>query len=83
MLPRQARVRSEFSERYSKITPGEWHHAMWVREMALADRRKGVAQQQGEQGQRILPDEHFEFQGGWSAEKGIRGVERRMLRSDG
>jgi hypothetical protein len=80
MLPRQARVRPSFSECYSRITPGEWHHALWVREKALADRRTGAPQWQEEEGRRVLPDAHFEFRGGYNAAKAIRGVERRMLR---
>ncbi|HYC31227.1 MAG TPA: hypothetical protein VEB59_03010 [Gemmatimonadales bacterium] len=80
MLPRQARVRPSFSESYSRITPGEWHHAAWVRERALADLRTGALQWQEEEGRRVLPDAHFEFQGGRNADKGVRGVERRMLR---
>ena len=79
MLPRQARLREPFSEWYSRITPGEWHHALWVREMALANLRKGNPQWQEREGDRVLSDNHFEFQGGRNAAKANRGVERRML----
>jgi hypothetical protein len=80
MLPRQARLRASYSESYSRITPGEWHHAVWVREIALANLRKGEPQGQEEQGGRVLPDTHFEFQGGWTGTNQAPGVERRMLR---
>lgn len=79
MLPRQARVRASFSVWYSRITPGEWHHAVWVREKALANLRTGEPQWQEEEGRRVLPDAHFDFRGGYDAAKGKRGVERRML----
>jgi hypothetical protein len=62
MQHRQARLRPPFSDWYPKITSGEWHHAAWAREVALAQIRKGQAV--GEEGERVLPDLHFEFQGG-------------------
>jgi hypothetical protein len=62
MLDRQARLRSSFSDWYPKITSGKWHHALWAREVALAQIRKGQAG--GIEGERVLPDLHFEFQGG-------------------
>jgi hypothetical protein len=80
MLPRQARLRATFSDWYSRITPGKWHHAVWVREMALSNLRKGKPQWQVEEGRRVLSDSHFEFQGGLDAPKAIHGVERRMVR---
>jgi hypothetical protein len=79
MLPRQARLRAPFSDWYSGITPGKWHHALWVREIALANLRKGEPQWTEEKGRRVLSDTHFEFQGGRGAANGIRGVERRMM----
>ena len=79
MPPRQARLRAQFSDWYSRITPGEWHHALWVRERALSNLRKGEPQWHEEEGRRVLSDAHFEFQGGGNAAKGLRGVERRMV----
>ena len=75
MRSRQARLRSPFSSCYPGITPGEWHHALWTREMALAQLRRGGPQWQV--GGRVLSDTHFDFQGGHSA-KG-RPEMRRML----
>ena len=82
MLPRQARLRASISDWYPRITPGQWHHALWVREMALANLRKGDPQWQELEGQRVLSDSHFEFQGGRDAPKMTPGAERRMLRQD-
>jgi hypothetical protein len=83
MFPRQARLRASVSDWYSRITPDRWHHALWVREMALANLRKGEPQWQEQEGCRVLSDRHFEFRGGESATKEIRGVERRLLRKEG
>lgn len=77
MLPRQARLRAAFSDWYPKITPGEWHHALWTREMALAQLRKGGPQWQA--GGRILSDMHFEFQGGIGEKRTSKDVRRVML----
>lgn len=74
MLVRQARLREPFSSCYPDITPGEWHHALWTREMALAQLRHGGPQ--WHTGGRVLSDEHFEFQGGI----GVRGSSRREMR---
>jgi len=62
MLDRQARLRPSFRDWYPKIASGKWHHALWAREIALAQIRKGQAR--GIEGERVLPDLHFEFQGG-------------------
>lgn len=78
MLPRQARLRAPFSDWYSGITAGKWHHAAWVREVALANLRKGEPQWQVEEGARVLPDEHFDFQGG-ATTSSAHGLERRMV----
>ena len=80
MLPRQARLRSAFSDWYPGITPDQWHHAVWVREMALSGLRNGGPQWQLEG--RVLSDAHFEFRGG-IGDRGApaRDGERRMLRS--
>jgi hypothetical protein len=75
MLPRQARLRTPFSSCYPHITPGEWHHALWAREMALAQLRKGGPRWQP--GGRVLSDTHFDFQGGIAT--GGRQETRRML----
>jgi hypothetical protein len=80
MLPRQARLREPYSDWYSRITPGKWHHALWVREMALSNLRKGEPQWEVEEGRRVLSDDHFEFQGGRNTAKPFCGVERRMVR---
>lgn len=80
MPPRQARLRVSFSDWYARITPGQWHHALWVREKTLANLREGQPQWQQEEGQRVLSDTHFEFQGGHHSAKGVRRNERRMLR---
>ena len=83
MFPRQARLRASVSDWYSRITPGQWHHALWVREMALANLRRGEPQWQEKEGHRVLSDSHFEFRGGHAAPREIRGCERRMLRGNG
>jgi hypothetical protein len=75
MLPRQARLRAPFSSCYPDITPGAWHHALWAREMALAQLRRGGPQWHTG---RVLSDEHFDFQGGIGA-RGSRREMRRML----
>ena len=62
MLPRQARLRTPFGSCYPQIATGKWHHALWVREMALSQLRKGGPQWQTEG--RVLSDEHFDFRGG-------------------
>ena len=79
MISRQARLRVSISNGYPRITPGQWHHALWVREVALANLRKGEPQWQEKEGHRVLSDSHFEFRGGWNAPKGVRRVERRMF----
>jgi len=79
MVPRQARLRAGYSDWYAGITPGRWHHALWVREKALANRRNGSPQWENPNG-RVLSDAHFDFQGGALAE-GAGGDERRMTRS--
>jgi hypothetical protein len=83
MIPRQARLRLSISDWYPRITPGQWHHALWVREVALANLRKGMAQWQEREGHRVLSDSHFEFRGGQNGPKETRDGERRMLRRDG
>lgn len=82
MLPRQARLRTTISEGYPRITPGRWHHALWVREVALANLRKGDPQWQEMVGSRVLSDTHFEFRGGPVAPEPMRVAERRMLRQE-
>jgi hypothetical protein len=62
MLHRQARLRAPYGDWYPAIRPDAWHHAAWVREVALAQLRKGGPRWQGEG--RVLCEEHFEFQGG-------------------
>ena len=74
MLHRQARLREPYRMYYPSITPGEWHHALWVREIALSQLRKGGPRPEGEG--RVLSDEHFEFQGGL----GRRGRQREIRR---
>ena len=74
MRNRQARLRPSFSDWYPRITPGTWHDALWTCEVALAQLRKGGAS--GVEGDRVLPDLHFEFQGG----VGVRGTGREVRR---
>jgi hypothetical protein len=76
MLHRQARLRAPYSMYYPAITPGEWHHALWVREMALSQLRKGGPRWEGEG--RVLSDAHFEFQGG-VPRRGMEWEVRRLL----
>lgn len=76
MLPRQARLRPPFSSCYPGITAGEWHHALWAREVALAQLRRGGPQWHTTG--RVLSDDHFDFQGGIGA-PGARRETRRML----
>jgi hypothetical protein len=78
MFDRQARLRAPYSFCYPAISPGEWHHALWVREMALSQLRKGGPRWEGEG--RVLSDEHFEFQGGLARRGSERGT-RRLLPS--
>jgi hypothetical protein len=78
MVPRQARLRAGYSDWYAGITPSTWHHALWVREKALANLRNGSPHWENPNG-RVLSDAHFEFQGGAIAER-PPGVERRMAR---
>ena len=71
MLPRQARLRTPFGSCYPQIATGKWHHALWVREMALSQLRKGGPQWHTEG--RVLSDEHFDFQGGTAQPHTRRG----------
>ena len=80
MIPRQARLRASISDWYPRITPGQWHHALWVREVALANLRNGKPQWQEREGHRVLSDSHFEFRGGHHVPQATRDCERRMLR---
>ncbi|HET7426084.1 MAG TPA: hypothetical protein VFJ50_03535 [Gemmatimonadales bacterium] len=47
--------------------------------MTLASLRKGEPQWEEREGDRLLSDAHFEFQGGSNSPKAPPGVERRML----
>jgi hypothetical protein len=76
MRSRQARLHPSFGDWYPGITPGKWHDALWVREVTLAQQRKGGPHWQVEG--RVLCDTHFEFQGG-SAQPGRRMEDRRMV----
>jgi hypothetical protein len=80
MPPRQARLRSTYSEWYAGIAPGTWHHALWVREKALANLRHGRPQWENTAHERILSDSHFEFQGGTVGEDAPRRERRMTLR---
>jgi hypothetical protein len=53
MISRQARLRAPFSDWYSRITPGHWHHAVWVGEMGRANQGGGEPQRQERGGQRV------------------------------
>lgn len=61
MRGRHARVRVEFADWYPGISPGKWHDATWVREVVLAQQRRGSPRWVIDG--RILNDLHFEFQG--------------------
>ena len=76
MFHRQARLRPPFSSCYPAISPDTWHHALWVREMALSQLRKGGPQWENEG--RVLSDAHFDFQGGF-ARRGTQREARRLL----
>jgi hypothetical protein len=65
---RQARLRSAFSEWYPGIEPETWHDAVWVREMVLAQQRHGSPRWALKD--RILAEEHFQFQGSTSPSPG-------------
>jgi hypothetical protein len=67
-----------YSEWYAGIAPGTWHHALWVREKALANLRHGRPQWETVARERVLSDSHFEFQGGEGG-GAARGGERRMF----
>ena len=81
MRPRQARLRSIYSDWYAGIAPDTWHHALWVREKALANLRHGRPQRENAARDRILSDSHFDFQGGAIGD-GARGSERRRLQGE-
>ena len=81
MAPRQARLRSIYSDWYAGIAPGTWHHALWVREKALANLRHGRPQWENTARERFLSDSHFEFQGG-AVGPGGRDGERRMIQRE-
>ena len=81
MPPRQARLRPIYSDWYAGIEPGTWHHALWVREKALANLRHGRPQWETTPRERILSDSHFEFQGG-SVGNGAPASERRRLQRE-
>ena len=81
MPPRQARLRSTYSDWYAGIAPGTWHHALWVREKALANLRHGRPQWENTARERFLSDSHFEFQGG-AVGPGGRDGERRMIQRE-
>lgn len=72
MPPGRHELRTSFSSCYPKITPDKWHHALWTREMALSQLRKGAPQWQAEGP--VLPDEHFDFQGGIAGRRTRREV---------
>jgi hypothetical protein len=76
MYRRQARLHASFSDWYPRISPGTWHDATWVREMALAQLRKGGPHWQSEG--RVLSELHFEFQGGLAG-GGQGQTDRRMV----
>jgi hypothetical protein len=81
MHPRQARLRATYSDWYDGITPGTWHHALWVREKALANLRHGRPQWHEAPEDRVLCDAHFDFQGGAPGQP-EGGIERRMTRRE-
>jgi hypothetical protein len=61
---RRAQLRREYADRYPRVAPGIW---LGARRVAGTVRRTNHEARLREQlGQRILPDAHFEFQGGQS-----------------
>ena len=70
-----------YSDWYAGIAPGTWHHALWVREKALANLRHGRPQWENTARERFLSDAHFEFQGGATG-SGARAGERRMMQRE-
>jgi hypothetical protein len=75
---RRARLRPEYAELYPRIASGIWLSA---RGAAHAVRRELMQRKPHElTGERLLPDEHFDFRGGRS-EPG-RGTERRTRTTD-
>jgi hypothetical protein len=70
---RKARLKSEYSELYPGLRPGEWETAAVLADRLLADclLRGSEDALRG----RVLPDEHFEFRDGAS-----QGGERDGMR---
>ena len=63
VIDRQARLNPKFGRLYPELPSGEWLPA-WQAAMQIAER---LCQEDGSEalkGDRVLPPEHFDFQGG-------------------
>jgi hypothetical protein len=62
-IPREARLKPEFADRYPPLEPGVWETAAEMGAKVLL----WQVQQQGTDAlsSRILDERHFEFRGGW------------------
>lgn len=66
---REARLRPEFAHLYPGLRPGQWESAVRIAEAVLANLMlQEMAQTPASL--RILPEEHFEFQGVEAARRG-------------
>jgi len=74
--PREARLRSEFADRYPGVDPGVWYSAATLAEHLLARFLR-----EGEAGrtppERIMDPDHFEFRGETNLPRAFQG--RRMV----
>lgn len=70
-IPREARLKPEFADRYPPLEPGVWETAAEMGAKVLL----WQVQQQGTDAlsSRILDERHFEFRGGW-----YRGTETEL-----
>jgi hypothetical protein len=74
---RLVRLRPEFADRYPGLDPGVWETATDLMARLLA--QHVVQPSPGFMlSNRVLPDEHFEFQGGDSRDPARLGVRSRM-----
>lgn len=58
---REARLRPEFADHYRWMRPGSWYLAATIASARLHEDPPPPRHL------RLLPDEHFEFRGGWEA----------------
>lgn len=69
---REARLRSEFADRYPGVEPDVWYTAATLAEH-LSRRMGQGGDAESSTGPRVLPQEHFEFRGG-EPPVGVRAV---------